>query len=377
MNDDQLDALLLRWGADERAAAGPVPAPLVSRATSLPESTRRRWHGRALLPFAAAASVVVVVAGAALLGGQKPAQDATPAPTAQLPRVLTVNAENPANCPECVMRSLSIYDPQSETATAVAVDGPDGAVLATTGTGDGATFYISRLTPGRCTSVVLRLEVRDGNRGVQTELFRPDGVVYHLAVSPDGETLAYVTHRQQPGMEPGSCGRGQLRLRDLAQGTERTLPPEPVQEGSEGATLVGSPSWNPAGDRLLFVTQECCLTTTTVHAVRPAEIGNDGHLRSEVLLRDSDIGCVLHAVEQRPDDLLIDAEACGPDGQRIDLVRWNEKDRTAHRLATGKARTTYLSYRNGSTLAERDGEVGLLSDDGEFTRLVTGYLPAW
>ncbi len=97
---------------------------------------------------------------------------------------------------------------------------------------DGRTLYFHRTDPGGTTTRIVAMDLTGSGGAART--VAENGAF--PAVSPDGGRLAFVTFRRHSG--------GDIRLLDLADGTETPVTDDPVSD------LF--PAWSPEGGRIYF-----------------------------------------------------------------------------------------------------------------------------
>lgn len=345
------------------ARAAVVPAPPALR---IPPPAHR---SRSLLMVAAAAGVVAIALGASLLPGRAHPNSSVGKAPAKLPSALVATVDG----------DLALLDP-ADGEQRVVSHGAGRRVLTIAGTGDGKTFYLGRAVADKgCASTMTRVEV-DAVAGTarETEVVRSAASVTELALSPDGNTLAYVLNSERPHGPRNQCDLSEMHMRDLRSGLDTRLVANAARlpGGEPEPTVVGSMSWNADGSRLVFIVEECCDASASIRAVEPGRTLVVDYLHTPVLVDTEQLGCLPQSVVQREDDLLISAAACGAGSQDF-LLSWDEQQRRATRLAVLQSRLSSMTYRSRLVLAMQLEAVVKIDGGGRLRRISGGYTPGW
>jgi hypothetical protein len=214
----------------------------------------RRGVRRLVTVGVAAASVAAIaVAVAVARPVPEPAPPASPAPVAPAPESFVGIDDGRA-------RLFASADHTSSQATNIV----GRRVTAVAAVGDGRRFVLAQLKG--CTSTLGWWDVRKNTTAEHATEFSDvpggdvAGRVVRMAVSPDGTRLAYALRLP---LADGRCGNaGQIRVRDLRTGKERSWDDGRPVTPETGLFTISSLTWSADGRRLSFGTTMAVLDTT-------------------------------------------------------------------------------------------------------------------
>jgi hypothetical protein len=206
---------------------------------------RRRWT---LVPVAATAAVATVVGLASLPRDSRPAPAPPVGPVAAPSRFMTF-----------VWSDVRVRE--ADGSGDVEVTGPAGYVpTAVAAVGDGRTFYVAWRQGQGCAARIDRVEAT-GSGVTTSPVAELDGSVTELAVSRDGERLAYGVRR--PAADP-NCGAAaigtvpELRVRAVSGGKEQVWPGRTGESKRAQHLMLSHLSFGPDGRHVAFLAHDCC-----------------------------------------------------------------------------------------------------------------------